>query len=384
VFWLACIDRNEDREQSVLPVVVRSAVFAAIGGFGALAILSPYFLALRQNPITQLPIPHASRTNLLLNADWGINYGVIPYGALWLALPFVVIIGSAHRRLRPLLFGFWLTFLFGLGGTTPVPRILLGRAYEILTFERFTFWATIMMLPIVGYMAMWLVERYRRVAAIALWLAAVGTCFGAIDWLGHRAAISPEAQLDVKPVVDFLNNGDHAKWRYLTLGFGSQLAKVGTYTDAGTVDGDYNSARTLPEMTKYGAAQLTSSKYYGVAGMEALRAMLRHADRYGIKWIFIRDRYYEPIVQFAGWRKIDAFNNGVITLWAKDDVPQATRIESNAIPPRWHGIFWGIFPITASLFALFSVLLLPEPKRLAERYEFPAPRPEVAVQEVAR
>jgi hypothetical protein len=384
VFWLACLDRNEDREQSIWPVIARSAVFAAIGGFGALAILSPYFIALRQNPITQLPIPHASRTNLLLNADWGMNYGVIPYGALWLAFPFVVVIGSTHRRLRPLLFGFWLTFLFGLGGTTPVPRILLGRAYEILTFERFTFWATIMMLPIVGYMAMWLVERYRRAAAIALWLAAVGSCASAISWLGHRAAISPEAQLDVKPVVDFLNKDDHAKWRYLTLGFGSQLAKVGTYTDAATVDGDYNSARTLPEMTKYGAAQLTSSKYYGVAGMEALRAMLRHADRYGIKWIFIRDRYYEPIVQFAGWRKIDAFNNGVITLWAKDDVPQATRIESNAIPPRWHGIFWGIFPMAASLFALFAVLLLPERKRLAERYEFPAPRPEVAVQEVAR
>ena len=384
VFWLACLDRNADREQSFWPVIVRSAIFAAIGGFGALAILSPYFIALHQNPITQLPIPHASRTNLLLNADWGINYGVIPYGALWLAFPFVVIIGSTHRRLRPLLFGFWLTFLFGLGGTTPVPRLLLGRAYEILTFERFTFWATIMMLPIVGYMAMWLVERYRRAAAIGLWLAAVGTCACAISWLGHRAAISPEAQLDVKPVVDFLNKDDHAKWRYLTLGFGSQLAKVGTYTDAGTVDGDYNSARTLPEMTKYGAAQLTSSKYYGVAGMEALRAMLRHADRYGIKWIFIRDRYYEPIVEFAGWRKIDAFNNGVITLWAKDDVPPATRIESNAIPPRWHGIFWGIFPIATSLFALFSVLLLPEPKRLAERYEFPVPRPEVAVQEVAR
>jgi hypothetical protein len=168
------------------------------------------------------------------------------------------------------------------------------------------------------------------------------------------------------------------------LGFGSQLAKVGTYTDAATVDGDYNSARTLPEMTKYGAAQLTSSKYYGVAGMESLRAMLRHADKYGIKWIFIRDRYYEPIVQFAGWRRIDSFNNGVITLWAKDDVPQATPIASNPRPPQWHGIFWGIFPMAASLFALFSVLLLPDKKRLAETYEFPARRPEVAIQEVAR
>ena len=384
VFWLACIDRNEEHEQSFLPVIARAAVFAAIGGFGALAILSPYFIALHQNPITQLPIPHASRTNLLLNMDWGLNYGVIPYGLLWLAVPFVIIIGAAHRRLRPLLFGFWLTFLFGLGGTTPVPRLLLGRAFEILTFERFTFWATIMMLPIVGYMATKLIERFHRPAAIALWMSAIVTIAFALSWIGHRAAISPEAQLDVKPVVDFLNSKDHAKWRYLTLGFGSQLAKVGTYTDAATVDGDYNSARTLPEMTKYGAAQLTSSKYYGIAGMEALRAMLRHADKYGIKWIFIRDRYYEPIVQFAGWRKIDSFNNGVISLWAKDDVPQATEIHSNPIPPAWQGIFWGIFPVGSSLFALFAVLLLPEKKRVAERYSFPPRRPDHEIQEVAR
>src|SRR4051812_30325048 len=89
VFWLACIDRNEEQERSIAPVIARSAIFAATGGIGALLILAPYFIALKQNPITQLPIPHASRTNLLLNLDWGLNYGVVPYGALWLAFPFV-------------------------------------------------------------------------------------------------------------------------------------------------------------------------------------------------------------------------------------------------------------------------------------------------------
>jgi hypothetical protein len=385
VLWLACMDRNEDKEQSVVPVIARAAIFGAIAMVTIGIMLSPYFIALKHNPITQMPIPHASRTNLLMNSEWGINYGLIPYGALWIAFPFVVLRAAKDRRLIPLLLGFWLTFLFGLGGTTPIPRILLGRAFEVLTFERFSFWATLMMLPIVGLLANQLIERYRKPAAIGLWLAAVVTCGAAIGWTGHRAAIAPDAQLDVKPVIDFLNRGDNAQYRYLTLGFGSQLAKVGTYTDAGTVDGDYNSARTLPEMTKYGAAQLTNSKYYGIAGMESLRAMLRHADRYGIKWIFIRDRYYEPIVQFAGWRKIDAFNNGIITVWAKDDVPPATKIESNAIPPRWQGIFWGIFPFGSSVLALLLVLLMPDRRRApAETYEFPARRPHVAVQEVAR
>ena len=33
--------------------------------------------------------------------------------------------------------------------------------YEILTFERFSFWATIMALPFVGLLAVELIDRYR-------------------------------------------------------------------------------------------------------------------------------------------------------------------------------------------------------------------------------
>ena len=43
--------------------------------------------------------------------------------------------------------------MLGLGGTTPAGKILLGRAYKVLTFERFTFWATIMAMPFVGLLA---------------------------------------------------------------------------------------------------------------------------------------------------------------------------------------------------------------------------------------
>src|SRR6476661_6985127 len=93
--------------------------------------LSPYWMTLIQHPIHQIPIPHDSRNNFLLNSTTGINYFLIPYGALILALPFIFWRGASVRRLRPLLFGFWLTMIFGLGGTTPLPRWLLGRAYEI-------------------------------------------------------------------------------------------------------------------------------------------------------------------------------------------------------------------------------------------------------------
>jgi len=95
--------------------------------------------------------------------------------------------------------------------------------------------------------------------------------------------------MNVEPVIAFLNRDGHDSFRYITLGFGSELAKVSTYTNAGSVDGDYNSARLLPEMTHYGSAQLTNAKFYGTAGMSALRAMLEHANRYGLKYIFVHD-----------------------------------------------------------------------------------------------
>jgi hypothetical protein len=270
-----------------------------------------------------------------------------------------------------LLFGFWITLIFGLGGTTPLPRWLLGRAYEILTFERFTFWATLLAMPIVGLLAMQLLDRFQTKAAVGLVLAAVATIGTALAWLTVNP-YRPNSVLDVDPVVSFMNRDGHDKYRYLTLGFGSSLAKVSTYTDASTVDGDYNSARLLPEMTHYGAGQLTNAKFYGTAGMDSLRAMLKHANRYGVKYIFVHDSYYEPLLTFTGWRKIETYNKGEITAWSKEDVPPAHRIESDAIPAPWEGLLWGILPMGSSLLAIALELLLPYRRRAREVNEIAA------------
>jgi hypothetical protein len=365
VLWIACVDAHDGRTRGSLgKVIFRAVSFAIVVGIGVGIVLLPYWVTMLQHPIHQIPIPHDSRTNYLLHSITGINYFVIPYGALIIALPFVLYRGAAVRRLRPLLVGFWLAFIFGLGGTTPLPRWLLGRAFEILTFERFAFWATLLMMPIVGLLAIQLLDRFQNKGAVALSLAAVATIGAALAWLTVNP-YRPTQSLDVQPVIGFLNRDGHDAYRYLTLGFGSELAQVSTYTNASSVDGDYNSARLLPEMTHYGSAQLTNSKFYGSAGMGALRAMLEHANRYGLKFIFVHDRYYEPLLTFAGWRKTETFDSGEITAWTKDDVPPAHRIDSDAIPPAWMGLLWGTLPIGASLAAIFLVLLLPtsEPAR---------------------
>jgi len=363
VLWVAFLDARDERVSgSSAGVLSRAAVFGVAVAAGVGIVLLPYWLAILQHPIHQIPIPHDSRANFLLNSTTAINYFVIPYGALILALPFIFLRGASSRRLIPLLFGFWLTFIFGLGGTTPLPRWLLGRAYDILTFERFTFWATLMAMPLVGVLAVEILDRFQAKAAVALSLAAVGTIGAALWWLSANP-YRPTGSMNVEPVIAFLNRDGHDTYRYVTLGFGSELSKVSTYSSAGSVDGDYNSARLLPEMTHYGSAQLTNAKFYGSAGMASLRAMLEHANRYGLKYIFVHDSYYEPLLTFAGWRKIETFNNGDITAWSKDDVPPAHRIESDAIPAPWQGLLWGILPMAVSLLAIFLELLLPEGRR---------------------
>jgi len=369
VLWVICMDALGGRtKNSLVGSVSRAVLFAVLVGIGVGVVLLPYWMTLIQHPIHQIPIPHDSRANFLLNSITAINYFVIPYGALILALPFIVIRGASVRRLRPLLFGFWLTLIFGLGGTTPLPRWLLGRAFEVLTFERFTFWATLMAMPIVGLLAVELLDRFRAKAAVALSLAAVATVGAALAWLTANP-YRPAATVNVNPVIAFLNRDGHDAYRYLTLGFGSELAQVSTYSNASSVDGDYNSARLLPEMTHYGSAQLTNAKFYGSAGMASLRAMLEHANRYGLKYVFVHDSYYEPLLTFVGWRKTETFDNGEITAWSKDDVPPAHRIDSDAIPPAWMGLLWGTLPIGVSVLAIFLVLLLPARQNMRKAIE---------------
>jgi hypothetical protein len=383
VFWLALLDKDDverGEEASSGGVVIRSAIFAILTGLAVLVVLAPYWIALRANPINQMPIPHGSRDNYILMPHSGLNFWVIPMGALILALPYIFIKGSAERRLRPLLFGWYLTTLLGLGGTTPVGKWLLGRAFDVLTFERFTFWATLMALPIVSVLATHLIDRYARKGMIALAVLAVGSFAAAVSWNTFHPINS--GSFNVDQVISFMNNPDHSKFRYMTLGFGNQFAKVSTYVDASSVDGDYNSARLLPELTAYGSGQLYNSKYFGAAGMEALRSMLKHADQYGLRYIFVRDRYYEPLLAFAGWRQTESYDSGATTLWTKDDAPPAKKLDFGTfVPTETQGLLWGILPVLSSLFAIFAVAFLPGERRVRETIEFPTPAAEPVLRE---
>jgi hypothetical protein len=358
VLWLAVSDARAEGRSSAA-VLSRAFVFVALTVAGVGVVLLPYWIAIIRHPIEQMPIPHGSRLNYLVSLIHGVNYFVIPYGAMILALPFIVIRGASIPRLRILLIAFWITFLLGLGGTTPLPRLIFGRAFEILTYERFTLWATLLALPIVGLLVEDVLDRFRDVGAFAVATAAVLTLALAVGWT-NWSPFHTTGGLNVDSVVSFLNRDGHDQYRYLTLGFGNALSKVSTYSTANSVDGEYNSARLLPEMTRFGAAQLTSAKFFGAAGMDSLRAMLQHANRYGLKFIFVHDTFYNPLLVFAGWRQIETYESGAITAWSKDDVPPARKIPSDSVPAPWEGLLWGTLPIGTSILAILFALLLPE------------------------
>ncbi len=307
VLALAIIDVRESRRAHVGSFVMRTVFLTALVGAMIGVVLLPFWIALVNYPVTQTPIPHPSRSNYILSPQWGLNYFVVPYGALILALPFIFLRGSSSPRLRPLLFGFWVAFLMGLGGTTPVARFLLGRAFEVLTMERFTYWATLLALPFVGLLAEELIDRFRWPAVTGLAVAAGLTCAIAVSWATYRPADAEDFK--------------------------------------------------VAELTEHGSGALTGSKYFGKAGLDALSAILQHADRYGLKWVLMKDPYYEPLLVFSGWRKVDDLENRTITIWSKDSVPPGVPIDSPQKPLVWEGLLWGTLPIGSSVLAMLLVLI---------------------------
>jgi hypothetical protein len=370
VLALVFLDGEDGDRTATGAFLIRTVSIAIVVGVAIALVLLPFWIALIHYPVTQTPIPHSSRANYILSPEWGLNYFVIPYGALILALPFIILRGAAVVRLRPLLLGFWVAFLVGLGGTTPVAHLLLGRAFEVLTMERFSYWATLLSLPIVGLLAAELVQRFRLRAAICLTIAAAVTCGLAVAWVSYRPADASNFKVD--SVAAWLNRDGHDQYRYVTLGFGNKIARLAMMTDASSVDGEWNSGRMLPELTRYGGGALTSSKYFGQAGLDSLRAMLQHANRYGLKWIFVRDPYYDPLLKFAGWRRVDELDDNTVIVWSKDGVPPAMPVNAPQMPPRWQGVLWGTLPLGSSLLAILVILIPEEKRRDDHRKDSPA------------
>src|SRR5262249_22822223 len=189
------------------------------------------------------------------------------HGVLFVALVLAVpLLRRRFRQIFPWYALAGLLFVIGLGGTTPVPRILFGSQWAWLTYDRFSLWADVPLVMLLGAVATRYLDarpRSSRPARFA-WLLTIAalTGFGVVDAMLPALIQSEPPSVDPRPVAAFLNAGDHRRWRYLTLGLGDQMGVLHALSDAGTIDGEFFTARRLPLLTQSGIGQIDFSLFW--------------------------------------------------------------------------------------------------------------------------
>lgn len=315
----------------------------------------------------QTPIDHLSRHNFFTDTLALAIFFFPLYGPLIAVIPFL------FRKWRPrfigLLVAFVTLFLLGLGGTTPLPRLFFGKAWEWLTYDRFAYWACLILTPFFGILFIGLKKKLRLntkllsaplrknlIPALTFSLFAV-TALGA--WFTPLVFPLQPKPVEMQPIVDFLNADNHSQWRYLTFGFGDQFAYLNLLTKATTLDGSYHTARTLPELRNSGVGQVDTS-YWALNGMTAIVPILQKSGEHSVRWGFVNPKTLEavkirwgkihrspfvPILEQFGWKKIATLSNGV---WVYEN-NNAVALTPTPIPtvPSINSFAWGVFPMLA-------------------------------------
>ncbi len=344
------------RLRRILPGLVRTAVYGPGLILALVLVVLPYWMYSKADPITQVSIPHASRDSFLENTSAGFVFWLVPYGLTVLLLPYVLYKGLSTRA-WPMALSWALMVLLGTGGTTPLPRLILRGAFDILTLDRFTFWATIAQLPLLGELVASLrhgrLARYTReqLGEISWRLVQISLIVGYLLVSVFVANLTKyrrfqPSRLDFQPVVNFLDKDQHWRWRYLTLGLGDQMAWLSAQTRACSVDGNYHSARRLPELTTTPVERLEGAKYSGMPGIGSLQQFIAVPDKYNLKFIFSNDEFYDPLLFFSGWHRLQRLENGIM-VWEREDIPPLPEILPRKEIPVYQRVLWGLVPMSA-------------------------------------
>ncbi|NNF36178.1 MAG: hypothetical protein HKN68_18880 [Saprospiraceae bacterium] len=333
-----------------------------------ITVIFPYWYWSKSDPITQVPIPHGSRDSFIDVTSSGLVFFLIPWGMMLLFLPFLFT-RLFRKRYIFLFLSVSLLFVLGTGGTTPIPRMMLGdTAFEILTLDRFTYWGTLIGLPFWGLFIIELFQgRFKELLTTRagswtyrafrfLILGGIVVSFVLVVNISFFRTLQPE-RIDIEPITKFLEKDYHDRWRYLTLGFGDQMAWLAANTDALSVDGNYHSVRRLPEMTSRAVERLENAKYRGEDGISALRQFLTVPERYNLKFIFSNDQFYDPLLHYSGWRKLQSLENDIV-VWEKPDVPPLPAILPKKEIPKTQRLMWGILPISFFLLLISYLIWL--------------------------
>ncbi len=353
--------------------VRRLFVFGVISVLAGLLVIFPFWQWGAAQAM-QTPIDHLSRHNFLVDRLALAIFFFPLYGPFVAIIPF--LIRKWPDRFTGLLLSFTFLFLLGLGGTTPLPRIFFGNAWEWLTYDRFAFWACLTLAPFFGILFIHFKRRWKNrfiakpvpVTLRRNVLPALTFSFFAITVLGAwmMPLLFPlqPAPINMRPIVDFLDQGANSQWRYVTFGFGDQFAYLNLLTEATTIDGSYHTARTLPELRESGVGQIDTS-YWALNGMQAIRPILQKSGERAVRWGFVNPNTLEgvkirwgeihrspfiPLLDELGWKKIVTLDNGILVY----ENPSAKPLLPTPVPviPPFTSFAWGVFPLLAFVIAL--------------------------------
>jgi hypothetical protein len=311
--------------------------------------LSPLGWFLHHDLQLQAPIFHSSWVNVVTwkPFHYYLFHGL--YGALWFVIP---CLGFWVWR-WPFLWIFvpvWLILgLFSTGGTTPLPRWLLGDTlFYNLVYDRFAFWNSLLILPAV---AIWLDDAVRIRMQRWLKFMFVGLYIAVFIYNGTAVYRDLPELPPTQETAYLLSQGPYRHYRYLTLGLTrATFGKLSLETMASTLDGNFHFARALPELNDSGVANLSTARYYGPSGMWAVRNVLQAAPRYHLRYILVADPFYEPWLQEQGWVP-EGTRTDLGTLWQRTDILPLNGSSEPVYP--WHlSIIWGLFPLFSLCVAL--------------------------------
>lgn len=347
-------DDKVSKKPELQQLTLRIFLFGFLALLCSLIVIFPFWEWGRTQTI-QTPIDHASRHNFFQDPLAPLLFFLPMYGPLMLVIPFVFAL-ARKKGLVGLSISFFFLFLLGLGGTTPLPRLFFGKGWEWLTFDRFAFWASLLLLPFFGMATILVRRRFTRLRTRNIFIAMAVSCLIVI--LVHVILPLQPGAVDMPEVVSFLKQDDRSTWRYLTFGFGDQLALLSTLTTATTIDGSYHTARTLPELRTSGIAQIDTAFWFP-NGLNALDPILQRSGEHGVRWGFVNIPQYIPVLERNGWIKITTLEGGV-QVWENLNA----RLPEPSQPPPAKPLAsfaWGTFPLLSLVIttSLASLKLFP-------------------------
>jgi hypothetical protein len=77
-------------------------------------------------------------------------------------------------------------------------------------------------------------------------------------------------------------------------------------------------------------------------------------ERYHLKFVFSNDQFYDPLLAFSGWHRLQRLENGIM-VWERADIPPLPDVLPRKEIPLYQRAMWGLVPPSALVLALVAV-----------------------------